>query len=88
VLSREHPFHAEEFALPPTTGLDARLIGGASLFGAGWGLTGFCPGPAIASLVFGMWPTVLFVLAMAAGMLAVHLLTGRSPQAAPGAADG
>ena len=58
-------------------GIDERLIGGAVVFGLGWGLTGFCPGPAIASLVFGYWPSVLFVLAMAAGMaIARHLFLG------------
>ena len=47
------------------------------VFGLGWGLTGFCPAPAIASLVFGYWPSVLFVIAMAAGMaVARHLFLG------------
>jgi uncharacterized membrane protein YedE/YeeE len=88
VLSGPRPLYADSFALPPTTPIDARLIGGASLFGLGWGLTGFCPGPAVASLVFGLWPSVLFVLAMAAGMLAVHALTRRGTNTATGLADG
>lgn len=74
VLKRPGPFYDSLFHLPATTGIDARLIGGALLFGLGWGLTGFCPGPAIASLVFGFWPSVYFVLAMAIGMLAVKLM--------------
>lgn len=82
VLSGPRPLYAESFDLPPTQPVDARLIGGAALFGIGWGLTGFCPGPAVASLVFGLWPSVLFVLAMMAGMLAVHVLARR------GTADG
>lgn len=78
VLSRPRPLYAEAFDLPNCHGIDGRLVGGACLFGVGWGLTGFCPGPAIASLVFGLWPSVLFVLAMAVGMLAVHWLSQRA----------
>ena len=88
VLSGGRPLYAESFALPPTQPVDARLISGAALFGVGWGLTGFCPGPAMASLVFGLWPSVLFVLAMVAGMLAVHFLDRRSPEAARRLVDG
>ncbi len=51
-------------------GVDGRLLGGAALFGAGWGLVGFCPGPALAALTLGGWPVWVFVAAMAAGMVA------------------
>ena len=44
------PMAAERFALPTARDLDPRLIGGAALFGIGWGLAGFCPGPALAGL--------------------------------------
>jgi uncharacterized membrane protein YedE/YeeE len=88
VLGRQKPLYAEGFSLPAITGIDARLIGGSVLFGAGWGLTGFCPGPAIASLVFGFWPSVLFVAAMAIGMIAVQLMTRRAGEGAPQVADG
>ena len=74
VLARPRPLFAPDFSLPRAQAIDGRLVTGAALFGAGWGLTGFCPGPAIASLVFGYWPSVLFVAAMAAGMLLVRLL--------------
>ncbi len=57
------------FHLPQTTEIDMRLIGGAALFGTGWGLVGFCPGPALAALSFGGWQTLLFVAAMVAGMI-------------------
>ncbi|MEW6437651.1 MAG: YeeE/YedE family protein [Pseudomonadota bacterium] len=57
------------FHLPQATRIDARLIGGATLFGIGWGLVGFCPGPALTALSFGGWQTLLFVAAMAAGMI-------------------
>lgn len=64
------------FHLPPTHHLDARLLGGAVLFGAGWGLGGLCPGPAVASL--GTAPLLFigtFVAAMIAGM-ALHKAVG------------
>jgi uncharacterized protein len=77
VFARQHPLFATAFALPAATGVDARLAAGAALFGAGWGLTGFCPGPAVASLVFGYPQSILFVAAMAAGMIAVRLITHR-----------
>ena len=88
VLGRGRPLYADRFSLPETTGINSRLIGGSVLFGAGWGLTGFCPGPAIASLVFGLWPSVLFVAAMSAGMLAAHLIRSRAASSAPCVADG
>jgi uncharacterized membrane protein YedE/YeeE len=77
VLARRQPLFAPSFSLPATSGIDARLIAGAGLFGLGWGLTGFCPGPAVASLVFGYWQSALFVAAMAAGMIAMRLITHR-----------
>ena len=88
VLRRRKPLYAEGFSLPAATGIDARLIGGSVLFGMGWGLTGFCPGPAIASLIFGQWPSVLFVAAMAIGMLAAQLMMRRAGKGAPQGADG
>ncbi|MBC7155207.1 MAG: hypothetical protein H5U19_11475 [Rhodobacteraceae bacterium] len=54
----------------PDRRLDRGLIIGSALFGAGWGLVGLCPGPALASLGFGGWPGLVFLLAMGAGMLA------------------
>ena len=84
VLKAPRPRFALAFIIPSLQGIDERLIGGAVVFGLGWGLTGFCPGPAIASLVFGYWPSVLFVVAMAAGMaIARHLFlaTDESPSA-------
>ncbi len=53
---------------PSARGLDARLIGGALLFGAGWGLAGFCPGPALVGLGMGLRSAAVFVTAMLAGM--------------------
>ena len=74
VLARKAPLFADRFHLPTMTDIDARLVSGAVLFGLGWGLTGFCPGPAIASLVFGHMQSIIFVVAMSAGMVLAKLL--------------
>ncbi len=58
------------------TKFDARLIGGAAIFGIGWGLVGFCPGPAITALGFGRSEAFLFVAAMVGGMLLFNLIDG------------
>ena len=55
--------------LPTTSDIDKRLILGALLFGAGWGLAGFCPGPGIVSMAAGQPKAAVFVVAMLAGML-------------------
>ena len=62
------PAAGSDFHLPGTALVDARLIGGAVLFGIGWGLAGLCPGPAIASLGTAFVPAAIFVAAMLAGM--------------------
>ena len=62
------------FPAPPNPELDRNLIAGSVLFGAGWALAGLCPGPAIASLSFGGWGGIVFLLAMLAGMLAAPTL--------------
>jgi len=62
------PLCADTFHLPEKQPLDRRLIAGAALFGLGWGLVGFCPGPAIAALGLDGWKAPLFVLAMLGGM--------------------
>ncbi|WP_193560527.1 DUF6691 family protein [Dankookia rubra] len=62
------PLCATAFAPPARRRIDARLLGGAALFGVGWGLAGFCPGPALASLSFGGWRALAFVAAMLVGM--------------------
>ena len=67
----DRPLLADRFAIPENRSLDGRLLVGAALFGVGWGLVGFCPGPALASIALGSWQPILFVLAMVAGMI-VH----------------
>ena len=66
-LSR--PLFGSDFSNPQNRLLDRQLIGGAALFGIGWGLAGFCPGPAVAGLIYGLWQPWLFVASMIAGML-------------------
>jgi uncharacterized membrane protein YedE/YeeE len=63
------PALADSFQVPTSTRIDARLIGGAALFGMGWGLAGICPGPALVSVARLTPSGVGFVAAMAAGIL-------------------
>jgi len=62
------PMLAPRFSIPKRNDLDGQLILGATIFGAGWGLGGFCPGPAITSLASGAPPVAIFVASMAAGI--------------------
>ncbi|MFT3770128.1 MAG: YeeE/YedE family protein [Minicystis sp.] len=74
VLRRSGPILGGAFHLPDRNDLDARLILGSALFGIGWGLAGYCPGPAFVSLVSGRPGPVIFVGAMLAGIVAHHLV--------------
>ena len=69
VLKRSEPLFADNFRLPTRSDIDARLIGGAALFGIGWGLAGLCPGPALAGLAFGGSAIAVFVVAMLVPMI-------------------
>lgn len=80
--ARARPAFGQTFPAPPSGGIDRRLLGGAALFGAGWGLVGFCPGPALAALTLGGWPVALFVAAMLAGMALHGAATRRRARAA------
>ena len=66
-----HPLFAAKFALPDRQDLDPSLIGGAALFGVGWGIAGLCPGPGLAALAIDALPAAIFVAAMLGGM-ALH----------------
>lgn len=72
ILGRRRPVLAKNFELPTAKEVDARLVGGSALFGIGWGLSGFCPGPAVVALVpaftAGIVPVFAFAAAMVAGM--------------------
>lgn len=73
VLRRAHPVLAAEFAIPKRSEIDSRLIGGAVLFGVGWGLAGYCPGPAVTSLLSGHSAAPIFMVGMLVGMLVYSL---------------
>jgi uncharacterized membrane protein YedE/YeeE len=75
---RERSLLGEAMRLPTATRIDRRLVLGGLAFGAGWGLAGFCPGPALASLATGGGKALIFTGAMLAGMLAFELLERRS----------
>jgi uncharacterized membrane protein YedE/YeeE len=73
VHRRAKPILAEESHWPSSRAIDRPLLAGAALFGAGWGLSGLCPGPAIENLASGSPRIAAFVGAMAVGMLAVDV---------------
>jgi uncharacterized membrane protein YedE/YeeE len=66
-----------DMKLPTSRQIDRRLVGGSVLFGIGWGMAGFCPGPALVSLGMGEWKAVAFVVAMLVGMGLFDLLEQR-----------
>jgi uncharacterized membrane protein YedE/YeeE len=65
--------------LPSARHIDARLVGGGLLFGIGWGIAGFCPGPALVAVGMGELKAMVFVAAMLAGMAVQELLERRPP---------
>jgi len=77
VLKRPAPVAAERFHLPTARGIDERVVIGPAIFGFGWGLSGFCPGPALTSLGLGAPGTLAFVPAMLVGMWAARLAVAR-----------
>lgn len=66
----------ESVTLPTQTKIDAKLVIGALIFGVGWGVAGYCPGPALVSLIFGYKQSFVFVGAMLLGMLIYELVFG------------
>jgi uncharacterized protein len=73
------PLLDTQLHLPTQTAIDGPLFVGSVLFGAGWGLVGLCPGPAIENLATLSSPVIVFVVAMAVGMIAHDLWQARSP---------
>ena len=84
LVRRRSPLFEKEGLWPTKKDIDQSLLFGALLFGVGWGLVGLCPGPAVANLATLSLPVIIFVIAMALGMLAHDLWPAR---AAVGAAD-
>jgi uncharacterized protein len=77
VLRRGSPLLADAFHLSNLRRIDARLLGGAAIFGVGWGIAGYCPGPALAGLGIASREALWFVPAMIIGML-LHRIVNRS----------
>lgn len=77
VLKRPAPLYAQAFQLPTRQDLDGRLLGGAALFGIGWGLSGYCPGPALASLGGLSVPLAAMLVAMVAGWFLARAIPAR-----------
>jgi uncharacterized protein len=71
------PLTGGGFPPPNRSGIERHLVIGSVLFGAGWGLVGLCPGPALASLAWGGWPGAIFLAAMLAGMWAAPMIRSR-----------
>lgn len=69
IQGRPSPLLAERWSLPTRKDIDSRLLFGAALFGIGWGIGGFCPGPGLVSLVSGSLSSIVFVAAMLLAML-------------------
>jgi uncharacterized membrane protein YedE/YeeE len=78
VLKSSQPSLASAFEPPPSEGVTLKLLTGAVLFGVGWGLSGFCPGPAIASVATESPNAIPFVMAMVVGMTLVRMLSNRA----------
>ncbi len=74
VLKAKRPLFAERFSLPTRTDIDLPLLAGAAIFGVGWGLSGFCPGPALVSFGAGVKSAMWFVPATLLGMALFNLL--------------
>jgi uncharacterized membrane protein YedE/YeeE len=76
ILKQPRPALAHSFSLPTKTRIDGRLLAGAALFGVGWGLVGLCPGPAVGGLAYLLPESLVFLAALAAGMVIAAKLKG------------
>jgi len=77
VLRRKQPIFADKFHLPSAEELDLRIVAGPAIFGIGWGLAGFCPGPALTALSGNSPAAFQFVGAMLIGMVSARWATNR-----------
>jgi hypothetical protein len=75
VLRLPSPFYNSKFYLPSRKDIDLSLVMGAAIFGIGWGIAGYCPGPGITALVLGILNPALFLIAMIVGSLTYKRLS-------------
>jgi len=75
-----HPLFAAAFDIPSSRRIDAKLLGGSALFGIGWGLGGFCSGPALSALSLALPKAFVFVAAMLLGMWGYKIMTSEPSQ--------
>lgn len=76
--SQLKPWHADKFELPTRKDIDWPLVGGAVMFGAGWGLAGYCPGPALVSFLIGGADALVFTGFMVVGMVAAKIVAKKT----------
>jgi len=77
MMRRQKPVYAPKYSLPTRMDIDGKLITGALLFGTGWGISGYCPGPALASLTTLEPSVVIFVVSMTLGMYVYGTIDSR-----------
>ncbi len=82
VRRASRPLFHTAFHIPENRVIDRQLIVGGLVFGIGWGLVGYCPGPAVAGLAFGLWQPWVFAAAMFAGMVLHRMWAGYRPSRA------
>jgi len=75
IFAQEKPFFDEDFHLPTLLKIDGKLLSGSIMFGIGWGLIGYCPGPAVASIGFRPEEPLIVVASMLVGMLLFRTIT-------------
>jgi uncharacterized protein len=78
--NRSRSLLGADMKLPGARQIDRRLVGGGLLFGIGWGIAGFCPGPGLVAMGMGEGKALVFVVAMLAGMLVFELIEQARPQ--------
>lgn len=77
ILKHPKPVWAETFDLPKKRAIDLKLVTGAAIFGIGWGISGYCPGPAVTGLGLFSLESVIMVLAIYVGFIAYHRLVDK-----------
>lgn len=83
VLAQPRPVLDIDFHLPHKTQIDKQLIAGTAIFGVGWGISGYCPGPGVSALVQGQWNPVLFLVAFAAGVFCCQQVLRKGREKSP-----